>query len=147
RGVQMVALNWQTYDVGMQMNQAMFAAGTDRTGYVLKPESLRAADSPTNIATNGDGKPKVDRQLVRFSVDIISAQQLPRSREMGPDDVVNPYIEIELLSADDKRKGVAFGEGGMNASARNGMSGIGLPHRRRTKIEPSNGYNPIFNEQ
>lgn len=35
----------------------------------------------------------------------------------------------------------------MDASARNGMSGLGFPHRRRTKIEQSNGYSPIFNDQ
>lgn len=144
RGVQMVALNWQTYDVGMQMNQAMFAAGNDRTGYVLKPESLRVP--PSSVPTD-DGKPKVDRQLVRFCVDVISAQQLPRSRGMGPEDSINPYIEIEILSADDKKKGVAFGEGGVNASNRNGLSGIGLPHRRRTKIEQQNGFNPVFGDQ
>lgn len=144
RGVQMVALNWQTYDNGMQMNQAMFAAGHDRTGYVLKPESLRMP--PSTIPTD-DGKPKVDRQLVRFCVEVISAQQLPRSRGMGPDDSINPYIEIEILSADDKKKGVTHGEGGMNASNRNGLSGIGLPHRRRTRIEQKNGFNPIFGDR
>jgi phosphatidylinositol phospholipase C delta len=32
RGVQLVALNWQTYDLGMQMNDAMFAAGQDQSG-------------------------------------------------------------------------------------------------------------------
>ncbi|KAL2006637.1 hypothetical protein VTN00DRAFT_9305 [Thermoascus crustaceus] len=143
RGVQMVALNWQTYDIGMQMNQAMFAAGTDRTGYVLKPESLRIP-TPTMDSLS---KPRLERKLVRFTVDMISAQQLPRPRGMGPDDNINPYIEIEMFSADDRGQSVAFGEGGMNASARNGMSGIGLPHRRRTKIEQSNGYSPIFNDQ
>ncbi|KAK2795050.1 Phospholipase C [Onygenales sp. PD_10] len=147
RGVQMVALNWQTYDVGMQMNQAMFAAGTDQTGYVLKPDSLRTSPSPRSLALSVDGKPKVERKLVRFSVDIISAQQLPRLQGMGPDDNINPYIEIEMFCADDKKKGVAFGEGGVNTSARNGMSGIGHPHRRRTKIEQKNGYNPVFNDR
>ncbi|KAF3480068.1 1-phosphatidylinositol-4,5-bisphosphate phosphodiesterase 1 [Arthroderma uncinatum] len=143
RSVQMVALNWQTYDVGMQMNQAMFASGTDRTGYVLKPESLRLP--PT---WKGPGlKPKVDRKLVRFSIDVISAQQLPRPKHIGLDDNINPYIEIEVFSADDKTKGLAFGEGGMDTSDRNGLSGIGHPHRRRTGIEQGNGYNPIFNDQ
>ena len=41
RGTQMVALNWQTYDLPMQLNDAMFAAGADRLGYVLKPGELR----------------------------------------------------------------------------------------------------------
>ncbi|KAK4968705.1 hypothetical protein LTR66_011793, partial [Elasticomyces elasticus] len=33
RGVQMAALNWQTYDIPLQINSAMFAAGNDRFGY------------------------------------------------------------------------------------------------------------------
>ncbi|EKV18664.1 1-phosphatidylinositol-4,5-bisphosphate phosphodiesterase 1, putative [Penicillium digitatum] len=142
RGVQMVALNWQTYDIGMQMNQAMFAAGTDRTGYILKPESLR-------LPAVGDGnqKRKMERKLVRFSVDVISAQQLPRPRTIGQDDSINPYVEIEMFSADDRGQSFVLGEGGMNASARNGVSGIGCPHRRRTKIEQSNGYSPVFNDK
>ncbi|PWY77514.1 PLC-like phosphodiesterase [Aspergillus heteromorphus CBS 117.55] len=142
RGVQMAALNWQTYDVGMQMNQAMFAAGTDRTGYVLKPHSLRAVDP-----LDEDRKKGLERKLIRFSVDVISAQQLPRPRTLGPDDNINPYVEIEMFSADDRGQSFVLGEGGMNASARNGMSGIGYPHRRRTKIEQSNGYSPIFNDR
>lgn len=142
RGVQMAALNWQTYDIGMQMNQAMFAAGSDRTGYVLKPESLRA------LCPADEEKTKTTEwKLVRFSVDVISAQQLPRPRSIGPDDNINPYVEIEMFSADDRGQSFVYGEGGMNASARNGMSGIGFPHRRRTKIEQSNGYSPIFNDR
>lgn len=141
RGVQMAALNWQTYDIGMQMNQAMFAAGTDRTGYVLKPESLRLP------LPNEGQKLKMQRRLVRFSVDVISAQQLPRPRSMGPEDNINPYVEIEMFSADDRGQSLAFGEGGMDASTRGGMSGIGYPHRRRTKIEQSNGYSPVFNDR
>jgi phosphatidylinositol phospholipase C delta len=142
RGVQMAALNWQTYDIGMQMNQAMFAAGTDRTGYILKPESLRLP-----VVEDGTQKRKTERKMIRFSVDVISAQQLPRPRTIGQDDNINPYVEIEMFSADDRGQSFVFGEGGMDASARNGMSGIGYPHRRRTKIEQSNGYSPVFNDK
>ncbi|KAJ5985912.1 hypothetical protein N7499_007799 [Penicillium canescens] len=142
RGVQMAALNWQTYDIGMQMNQAMFAAGTDRTGYILKPESLRLP-----AVEDGTKKRKTERKMVRFSIDVISAQQLPRPRTIGQDDNINPYVEIEMFSADDRGQSFVLGEGGMDASARNGMSGIGYPHRRRTKIEQSNGYSPVFNDK
>jgi phosphatidylinositol phospholipase C delta len=142
RGVQMVALNWQTYDIGMQMNQAMFAAGADRLGYVLKPEALRDAPSPDLFHRR-----KLEKKLVRFSVKVISAQQLPRPRGMGSNENINPYVEIEMFSAEDKAKNIATGEGGSDASSRNGMSGIGFPHRRRTKMEQANGYNPIFNDE
>ena len=148
RGAQMVALNWQTYDLGMQINEAMFACGSDRLGYVLKPQELRPADplqEPTReSASLGVGK--IHRKLVKFSVDIISAQQLPQPRGTRPGETLDPYIEIEMFSADDKAKGVASGKGGQDASARNGMSGIGSPHRRRTHVVPSNGYNPVFDE-
>ena len=159
RGVQMVALNWQTFDLGLQMNEAMFAAGTDRTGYVLKPAELRpptsslAADpsltrdrsSPSSIAA---GKlARKARKRVQFSVEMISAQQLPRPRGPNADQTVAPYIELEIFCADDRAKGVTVGEGGQDASARNGMSGIGSPHRRRTKIIVDNGYNPVFDDR
>ncbi|EHA18183.1 hypothetical protein ASPNIDRAFT_207992 [Aspergillus niger ATCC 1015] len=140
RGVQMAALNWQTYDVGMQLNQAMYAAGTDRTGYVLKPESLRT------VTTGEDRRKSTERKCVRFTIEVVSAQQLPRPRSLGPDDNINPYVEVEIFSADDRGQSFVFGEGGLNTSARSGVSGIGYPHRRRTKIEQSNGYSPIFND-
>ncbi|KAJ9638855.1 hypothetical protein H2201_004619 [Coniosporium apollinis] len=144
RGVQMAALNWQTYDIGQEMNRAMFAAGIDRTGYVLKPEELRPSARNIDFPTFGHRKP--GKKLVKFSVDIISAQQLPRPRGLGEGASVNPYIEVEMYSADDKARGNAVGEGGLDASARNGMSGIGSPMRRRTAIVQGNGYDPLFNE-
>ena len=145
RGVQMVALNWQTYDLPMQLNEAMFAGGFDRLGYVCKPQELRQTlDEHTwrpPICDNG----KVQKRVIKFSVDMISAQQLPRPRNLGVDALLNPYIEIEMFSAEDKGKDVASGQGGQNASARNGMSGIGSPHRRRTQVVQSHGFSTIFN--
>jgi phosphatidylinositol phospholipase C, delta len=147
RGVQMVALNWQTYDLGTQMNDAMFGSGVDRTGYVLKPIQLRQSNQSSDLlADSAVIRTKKGKKLVKFRVDMISAQQLPRPKNLGSDQGIDPYIEIEVFSADDKAKGVASGEGGLDASARNGMSGIGSPHRRRTKIIRDNGFNPIFNE-
>lgn len=148
RGTQMVALNWQTYDLPMQMNEAMFACGSDRLGYVLKPrelrESLSIQEEISEPSIHGLGK--VQKKWIRFSVDIISGQQLPRPRGVAPDETIDPYVEIEMFSAEDKGKGVASGEGGQDASARNGLSGIGSPHRRRTHVVQANGFNPIFND-
>lgn len=148
RGVQMMALNWQTYDLPMQMNEAMFASGSDKLGYVLKPrelrESLSIQEEISEPSIHGLGK--IQKKLIRFSVDIVSAQQLPRPRGVALDATLDPYVEIEMFSAEDKGKGVASGEGGSDASARNGMSGIGSPHRRRTHVVQANGFNPVFND-
>jgi phosphatidylinositol phospholipase C delta len=149
RGVQMAALNWQTYDIHLQMNEAMFAAGTDRTGYVLKPEEMRhAKHMPITEALQGQTtrREKKGKQLVRFSVEVVSAQRLPRPRNHNPAIGMNPYIEFEMFSAEDKARGLAKGEGGTDASARDGSSGIGSPLRRRTKIVEGNGFDPTFNE-
>lgn len=148
RGVQMVALNWQTYDLPMQMNEAMFASGSDKLGYVLKPrelrESLSIQEEISEPSIHGLGR--IQKKLIRFSVDIISAQQLPRPRGVASDALLDPYVEIEMFSAEDKGKGVASGEGGSDASARNGLSGIGSPHRRRTHVVQANGFNPVFKD-
>ena len=143
-GVQMAALNWQTYDVGMQINDAMFAAGSDRTGFVLKPEDMRqsrphANSVPENLSRTG-------KRLMKFSVEIISAQQLPRPRGLSSEANINPYVEFEMFSADDKGQGIALGEGGRDMSDRNSISGLGSPLRKVTKPVLRNGYDPEFNE-
>ena len=150
RGVQMVALNWQTYDLGMQMNDAMFAAGTDQSGYVLKPSELREIKMiPTVPEEAGAGHIKRERKNVNFSIDVISAQQLMRPKGLAPNRSVDPYIEVEVYHADDKskeNKGVV-GEGGLDASGKDGSSGLGVPHRRRTQIVQENGFNPVFDKK
>ncbi|KAF2774340.1 PLC-like phosphodiesterase, partial [Teratosphaeria nubilosa] len=148
-GVQMVALNWQTYDVHQQVNRAMFAAGSDSLGYVLKPEELRPAKhTPIVVDTTTDaaGKSKQDKKIVRFSVEIISAQRLPRPRDVNVEAGMNPYIEFEMYAAEDKERGTATGEGGTDASAADGSLGYDSPLRKRTKVVQGNGFDPSFNE-
>ena len=147
RGVQMAALNWQTFDVHQQVNEAMFAAGPDRSGYVLKPEELRHAKHLPIADTIPEAPGKKDRKgkkIVNFSVDIISAQRLPRPRNQNANSGMNPYIEFEMYSAEDKARGIAKGEGGRDASAPNGISGLGFPLRKRTRIVEGNGFDPIY---
>ena len=142
RGVQMVALNWQTFDAHMQMHHAMFAAGTDQYGYVLKPDYLRLP------RTRGEGfekRTKLPRFNTSFSVKVISAQQLPRPQNFGKPDALNPFIEVQMFSAEDKARGIAMGTGGRDTS-QNEYHGIGSPYSRRTAVVVGNGYNPQFSE-
>jgi phosphatidylinositol phospholipase C delta len=145
----MAALNWQTYDVHMQVNEAMFAAGSDRLGYVLKPEELRQAKHlaiADVVSEDAELKEKKWKKIVRFGVDIVSAQRLPRPRNQSSETPMNPYIEFEMYSAEDKARGIATGEGGTDASARDGMLGIGSPLRKRTRVVEGNGFDPVFNQ-
>ncbi|KAF3760256.1 hypothetical protein M406DRAFT_95745, partial [Cryphonectria parasitica EP155] len=128
RGVQMAALNWQTLDLGMQFNQAMFAGGKDGSGYVLKPRSFREIQMVSEELAS-----KRERKDVSFTIDVISAQQLMRPTNLGERRTVDPYVEVEVFLADDKRdKRDASGQP------------LRWPLKSRTKVVRENGFNPIF---
>ncbi|KAF2397714.1 PLC-like phosphodiesterase, partial [Trichodelitschia bisporula] len=135
RGVQMVALNWQTFDLGMQINDAMFAGGDDRTGFVLKPLDMRLKP-----AKPAQPRPK---KLVAFDIEIVSAQQLPRPRDIPGDAPINPYIDVEVFTVEDKMRPSRSGSSdGVSDVARTG--GAGWTVRKRTPVVEDNGYDPAF---
>ncbi|CAG8635675.1 1698_t:CDS:10 [Dentiscutata erythropus] len=82
-GNQLVSLNSQKFDLGMQINEAMFSVNGG-CGYVLKPERLRNPNVSPDI--------NVSRTL---TIEIISAQQLPKDSPKG--EVIDPFVEVELL--------------------------------------------------
>ncbi|XP_075699613.1 1-phosphatidylinositol 4,5-bisphosphate phosphodiesterase beta-2 [Rhinoderma darwinii] len=94
-GCQMVALNFQTMDMAMQQNMAIFEFNGS-TGYILKHEFMRRADKQFDPFT-------VDRIDVvvanTLAITIISGQFLS-------DRSVKTYVEVELfgLPGDPKRK-------------------------------------------
>lgn len=141
----MVALNWQTYDLGVQLNEAMFASADDKSGYVLKPKALRGPRSTFDDTTAA--KQKKDKKQVTFSIEVISAQQLSRPVGHKADDSIDPFVEVEVFSADDKVKGASSGEGGIDVAASKGVSGLGAPQKRRTKTVRDDGFHPLFKEK
>jgi phosphatidylinositol phospholipase C delta len=148
RGVQMVALNWQTYDLGVQLNEAMFASADDRGGYVLKPKALRGSRHTFDPLTDAaEAKLKKDKKQVTFSIEVISAQQLSRPGGHKLDDSIDPFVEVEVFSADDKAKGTSTGEGGIDVGDSKGLSGLGAPQKRRTQIVRDDGFHPLFKEK
>ena len=136
-GVQMVATNWQIYDLGTQINDAMFAHGHDRSGYVLKPEDMR------DTGKRMERLPERTKKIVRFSVKIISARHL--SPPSGTS-AINPYIAVEIFSADNPTPDLATAKGGVDASGKRGKSGVGMASRRRTEPRIGNGWNPTWEE-
>ncbi|KAG0145137.1 hypothetical protein CROQUDRAFT_659083 [Cronartium quercuum f. sp. fusiforme G11] len=122
-GLQLVALNWQTYDLGMELNHALFNLN-GRSGYVLKPEILR-------MKKGFKEKKDFIIQLTKYEleIEIISAQQLPR-------------IEDRLIEEDGPDVAVEVQVIGSNCN-----SHIHSNMRRRTKVIKGNGLNPIFDEK
>ncbi|PSK78277.1 hypothetical protein CJJ07_001816 [Candidozyma auris] len=118
KGVQMVATNWQTYDLGQQLNEAMFNAPLG-DGYVLKPKRLRVPVSKSNRSETTS-----DMNISkRFTIRIISAHQLPKPVDWSGD--INPFLSLEIIGA----KYTAWDS-----------------RSNHTSIIAGNGFNPIWNE-
>ncbi|KAM5344838.1 hypothetical protein ACJ41O_010700 [Fusarium nematophilum] len=137
RGVQMAALNWQTFDLGMQLNRAMFDGGKDCSGYVLKPAELRDIQVLPYNSDIAEGKK--ERSVVSFSIDVISAQQLMRPANLPANKSMDPYVEVEIFHANDKR------------DKKEADSNLALepdsPLKVQTDVRRENGFNPMFDKQ
>ncbi|KAI4823686.1 hypothetical protein KUCAC02_012261 [Chaenocephalus aceratus] len=89
-GSQLVALNFQTADKPMQMNQALFMLN-GKSGYVLEPPIMR-----------DDNFDPFDRHTLRgveqitLEIEVLGARHLPKHGR----GIVCPLIEIEVCGAD-----------------------------------------------
>ncbi|KAI8853813.1 PLC-like phosphodiesterase [Chytridium lagenaria] len=136
-GIQMVAMNFQTFDRGLQINRALFS-GNGKCGFILKP-SLPAHLSPPSLSeqdlSNGSPPEKSEgstlgrvsvgsgRKTARaLTVYLISAHQLPKAREENDGTVLDPFVDIEVFSPDSETV------------------------RYRTKPINGNGFNPTWKE-
>ncbi|KAI1776541.1 PLC-like phosphodiesterase [Hypoxylon cercidicola] len=86
-GAQICAMNWQTFNASMQVNEALFS-GTD--GYVLKPAALRAGGS----MSLGTGRRK------RLSLRVAGASDVPVPAGREEEDV-RPYVTCTLVHPDE----------------------------------------------
>jgi len=121
-GSQMAALNYQTGDKPMQINQAKFM-DNGRCGYLLRPEFMF---KDGYLPSDRGGPAEVSGvSSLELSVRVIAARHLYRS---GKDFVsqrrglVSPLVEVEILGAD--------------------YDNI----KQKTKTISDNGLNPVWNE-
>lgn len=82
-GAQICALNWQTFDASLQLNEALFA-GSD--GYVLKPDALRLG---------GNGQLRQTRRKLRLH--IAGATDIPLPKDRKESDEIRPYVTASLV--------------------------------------------------
>ncbi|PNJ57806.1 1-phosphatidylinositol 4,5-bisphosphate phosphodiesterase gamma-1 isoform X2 [Pongo pygmaeus] len=89
-GSQLVALNFQTPDKPMQMNQALFMTGR-HCGYVLQPSTMRdEAFDPFDKSSLRGLEP------CAISVEVLGARHLPKNGR----GIVCPFVEIEVAGAE-----------------------------------------------
>ncbi|CAH1795331.1 unnamed protein product [Owenia fusiformis] len=89
-GCQIVALNYQTGGVPLQINDAKFM-DNGHCGYILQPPALRNPTSDFDPA--GDMPPSWNRQL---DVTILSGFMLPKSKGSG-EGYIDPYVKVEIF--------------------------------------------------
>lgn len=119
-GCQMVATNWQTYDLGQQLNEALFEK-SQGLGYILKPLALRRPLMKSTMR-----KVFVKQQMKqKFCVEIVSAQQLPKPFNSS---ATNPFVIVELI--------------GTSSVQWEKASTVGA-----TRLVAENGFNPVWNQR
>ena len=103
QGAQMVALNWQSWDKGMMLNEGMFAG---EEGWVLKPDGYLGT-----LGDNVDGQKPIKRQTLDFTIELIAGQNLPLPAADRHRSGFHPYVKCQLhvdsrsenSNADDKK--------------------------------------------
>jgi hypothetical protein len=116
-GCQMVALNFQTQDPFLRLNDGRFRENGN-CGYVLKPSSLMTSslvlssgdDSSTNFAASDS---------VQLSIRVLSGSCLPKPKGIRNGDCIDPYVKVGVYDVKNGEKetmsqqvtGVVFSNG------------------------------------
>ncbi|KAK5018200.1 hypothetical protein LTR60_001600 [Cryomyces antarcticus] len=103
QGVQMVALNWQVWDRGMMLNEAMFAG---EGGWVLKPEGYRGSNGHGGGDGGGSGSLSTTAAMQQpdhaarappsLAIEVLAAQNLPLPPSCKDERHFRPYVKCEL---------------------------------------------------
>lgn len=105
QGAQMVALNWQSWDKGMMLNEGMFAG---EEGWVLKPDGYRGT-----LDDKAGSQKQIQRQTLDLTIDLFAGQNLPLPLEERRFGTIHPYVKCQLhvdsrpekeLTTDDKKE-------------------------------------------
>ncbi|KAH6601234.1 hypothetical protein BASA50_001758 [Batrachochytrium salamandrivorans] len=148
-GIQMVALNFQTFDRAMHLNQALFDIN-GRCGYVLKPkEMFRNATLPsstvdsTEIPLRSLDKGALYRtdfsKPILLEITIISAQQLPKPNDTVATDNISPCVEMEIIGGSNAALSTAGGVGGIGDLETNS--------KFRTSPVKSKMFSPVWKQR
>eukprot|EP00158_Paraphelidium_tribonemae_P005718 Partr_v1_DN27485_c1_g1_i2_m71875 putative phospholipase C len=113
-GAQLAALNYQTFDKGMQINSGFFDQN-GKTGYLLKPSFQR------NLG-------KMNESNLKVLVSVISAFRLPKAASNEKGEVIDPFVEVELNVP-------TFGAGGADLVS---------CEMQKTSVIDDNGFNPSW---
>ncbi|RXN31372.1 1-phosphatidylinositol 4,5-bisphosphate phosphodiesterase delta-4-like protein [Labeo rohita] len=129
-GCQIVALNFQTAGMEMDLNDGLFTQNSS-SGYILKPEILRKSErlfDPENPEEREDYHPLL------FNVKVISGQQLPKVKQKEWS-IVDPLVRVEIYGVplDQAKQETKYIDN-------NGYRHVHLLSKDGTSIHPSSIY-------
>jgi hypothetical protein len=106
KGVQMVALNWQSWDEGMMLSEGMFAG---ETGWVLKPPGYRSDEVPASPLD------VIPRRTLDMRIVVLAGQHIPlpegASTSNGNTKAFRPFVKCELhIEKQEERPGASIRE-------------------------------------
>ncbi|XP_062302907.1 1-phosphatidylinositol 4,5-bisphosphate phosphodiesterase delta-4 isoform X2 [Osmerus eperlanus] len=90
-GCQIVALNFQTAGVEMDLNDGLFSQN-GHSGYVLKPDFMRGSGRRFDAETP---QSRDSYQPLSLSIQVISGQQLPKVN-IKEGSIVDPLVRVEI---------------------------------------------------
>ncbi|MCJ1479658.1 hypothetical protein MMC13_008344 [Lambiella insularis] len=131
KGVQMVALNWQSLDAGMMLNEGMFGGAS---GWILKPEGYRRLHAVPGSSPKDNLADSMPHKILNLTIEVFAAQDLPLPLgEIRPNHY-QPYVKCELhIEKAEERSGDPIAGGGRSRDGE---------HKRTTKA--SKGIEPDF---
>uniref|UniRef100_A0A674AGU5 Phosphoinositide phospholipase C n=1 Tax=Salmo trutta TaxID=8032 RepID=A0A674AGU5_SALTR len=114
-GTQIVALNFQTAGVEMDLNDGLFSQN-GRCGYILKPDFMRMSERrfDPEVPHNREGY-----RPLSLCIQVISGQQLPKVN-IKESSVVDPFVRVEI-------HGVPLDQA-----------------KQETRYIDNNGFNPVW---
>uniref|UniRef100_A0ABM5GRH3 Phosphoinositide phospholipase C n=1 Tax=Pogona vitticeps TaxID=103695 RepID=A0ABM5GRH3_9SAUR len=117
-GCQLVALNFQTPGVEMDLNDGRFSVN-GRCGYVLKPSFLRNSQSTFDPEAPSR---RTGQRPIALTIKVITAQQLPKLNKEKKSSIVDPFVRVEI-------------------------HGVPVDCcKKQTEYRLNNGFNPCWNE-
>ncbi|XP_062258933.1 1-phosphatidylinositol 4,5-bisphosphate phosphodiesterase delta-4-like [Platichthys flesus] len=116
-GCQIVALNFQTAGLEMDLNDGLFRQN-QRCGYILKPDFMR--DGKAQFSPEKPGELPGYTPL-RLSIQVISGQQLPKVNQKEGS-IVDPLVRVEIYGVPQDQA------------------------KDETSHINNNGFNPLWNE-
>merc|ERR1711939_334612 len=125
-GAQVTALNFQTFDASMQLNEALFSGSAC---YVLKPSALR---------TGGNGDLSSTSRRRKLTLHVAGATSIPLPADRDEAKEIKPYVPSTLLQPSD-----LSGDPPKRKTSGYKQHKLGFLH----KGENPSALNPIWNEK